>query len=84
MLGLSEEELREHEENVHRLGNLTLAAKGWNRRLGSKPFREKRRKYKKSLLRVQMELTSYENWGKKQIAEREKELVKFAFERWKI
>jgi len=69
---------------VNKLGNLTLATKGWNRSIGNKPFSEKREKYKDSNLRVQRELASYETWGRKQIEEREDKIVKFALSRWSI
>jgi len=82
LLGLSDEEKEEHEECVDKLGNLTLATKGWNRSMGNKPFSEKREKYKDSSLRVQRELASYETWGRKQIEEREDKIVKFALSRW--
>ena len=84
LLGLSDEEKKEHEECVNKLGNLTLATKGWNRSIGNKPFSEKREKYKDSNLRVQRELASYETWGRKQIEEREDKIVKFALSRWSI
>ena len=84
LLGLSDEERKEHEECVNKLGNLTLATKGWNRSMGNKPFNEKREKYKDSSLRVQRELASYETWGRKQIEERENKIVKFALSRWSV
>lgn len=82
-LGLNQEELREHEANLNRLGNLTLAAKGWNASIGNNSFNEKRKEYGKSVLRVQIELLAYQKWGKAQIDDRESELVKFALEKWR-
>lgn len=84
LLGLSKEELEEHEQCVNRLGNLTLAAKGWNIRMGKKPFDKKCKKYGKSILRVQIELTSHKEWGKKQIDQREKELTQFTLGEWRV
>ena len=36
------EEAAEHRQNVHRLGNLTIAAQAWNKSMGNKTFQEKR------------------------------------------
>ena len=83
-LGLSEEESKEHEEYVDKLGNLTLAAKGWNRRMSNEPFDKKCEEYKKSRLKIQWKLTFYKKWGRKQIEEREEKLVSFALKQWKI
>ena len=82
MLQLTEEEQKQHEEYVNKLGNLTLAAKGWNKSMGNKPFDIKREKYKNSLFRVQKELAHYNMWGKKQIEKREMDIIKFALKRW--
>lgn len=83
-LGLSDDELAEHEKSVDKLGNLTLASKGWNRRLSNAPFSRKCEEYTKSGLKVQRVLPSYGHWGKKQIEERENKIVTFSLERWKI
>ena len=40
--GLDQDEAAAHEEIVHRLGNLTLASKEWNRTMGNRAFHEKR------------------------------------------
>jgi len=82
-LGLENGELKDHEQNVDKLGNLTLAAKGWNRRLGNEPFSKKCEEYKKSGFKIQRILPFYGEWGKKQIKEREEKLVNFAMKRWK-
>jgi len=83
-LSLSDEELTEHEQSVDKLGNLTLASKGWNRRLSNSPFDMKCKEYKKSGLKVQRILPSYGGWGKNQIGERENKLLTFSLKRWKI
>ncbi len=85
---MTDEEKAKHEENVHRLGNLTIT--GWNQRLSNKEFWNsekftgKRKYYRKSNLRVQRELADHGSWGLKQIGQREKELVAFACARWKL
>lgn len=73
-----------HSENVDKLGNLTLAAKGWNESMGNKHFDEKRSKYGNSLFRVQKELVDYPSWGKTSINNREQVLLNFAATKWKI
>ena len=73
-----------HEQNVHRLGNLTLASKSWNASMGNKPFVEKKRKYGDSSLRVQRDLTNWSRWSVKAIREREDAIVEFALNRWKV
>jgi len=83
----SEEEKEKHKEYVHKLGNLTIT--GWNQTLSNKDFwneeefNVKRSIYEKSNLRVQRELVKYDKWDIEEISKREKELVKFALERWK-
>lgn len=78
-----------HDNNVHRLGNLTIT--GWDPGplgnkdfLDSEEFKGKRSYYKMSTLRVQRELAGCDEWGIPQIEEREKELVAFASERWPL
>lgn len=83
-LGLNEEELKEHEQCVDRLGNLTLASKGWNKRMSNKSFDKKCEEYKNSGFKIQRILQSYTAWGKKQIRQREEKLVNFALRHWKI
>jgi len=83
-LNLNEEELRDHEEYVHSLGNLALASKNWNRSMGNKPFNKKCERYKTSGIKMQRKLVEYKKWGKEQIIKRGNEIINFALERWKI
>lgn len=71
-----------HEEQKHRLGNLTVASKPWNAGWGKKSFAKKRDEYVTSSLRVQRELCANHDWGKKQVVNRTKALTSFALERW--
>ena len=80
--GLGQEEVAAHEEIVHRLGNLTLASKNWNRRMGNRPFDEKKTYYCESVLRVQRDLTTWEEWNEASIRERGSRIINFAMERW--
>lgn len=88
---LSEEEASEHQRNVHKLGNLTIASKSWNSSMGSKPFSEKRYSagpsqpcYANSSLWVQKELAEKSIWNSETVREREDRLVNFALQRWNI
>lgn len=81
-----------HQQNVHRLGNLTITA--WNASLSNKPFEEKRDgdpdsdpkipAYVESTLRIQHDLKDYGEWTPKTIREREDAIVEFALKRWKV
>ena len=93
---LGPEEAAAHEEIVHRLGNLTLASKEWNRKMGNLPFGEKRdgRRdgepdgektcYRNSSLRVQRDLAAWEKWNNASIRERGTKIIDFAMERWQV
>ena len=95
-VGLGQEEVAAHEEIVHRLGNLTLASKNWNRRMGNRSFDEKRDGqpdykpdgaktcYRESSLRVQRDLARWEKWNEASIRERGTKIIDFAMERWQI
>jgi uncharacterized protein with ParB-like and HNH nuclease domain len=79
------------DEYVHRLGNLTIASRYWNSSYGNLPFSEKKqasgnreKDYESSTLRVQRELTDYEDFSKSSITEREDTLVGFALDQWSI
>jgi len=83
-LGLTEDLEEIHEQYKDKMGNLTLASATWNRSWGNKPFATKKDQYRKSLLRVQRDLSDFLGWGKDEIEERESSMVKFASGRWKI
>jgi len=83
-LGLSEELLEVHEQYRDKLGNLTMASKSWNAEWGNQPFSFKRKGYRKSILRVQKELSDLRKWGKKQIDKREDKIIEFVLTRWGI
>ena len=81
---LGREEVAAHEEIVHRLGNLTLASKNWNRRMGNRSFDQKRNDYCQSSLRVQRDLTTWEEWNEASIRERGTKIIAFALKHWQI
>jgi len=94
--GLDEDAVAVHEKIVHRLGNLTLASKEWNRKMGNRTFDEKRdgrpggepdgKKicYRNSILRVQRDLAACDEWNEESIQERGNGIIGFALERWQI
>ena len=89
-LKMSEDEMLEHQQNVHRLGNLTITLKSWNASMGSKPFNDKQFQpegnpsYTISSLMVQKELANQCNWNAETVREREDKIVEFALQRWSV
>ena len=87
---MSEDEETEHRQNVHRLGNLTIASQSWNKSMGNKTFEEKRWQlgnapsYSNSSLLVQKELAKLPTWDVGAINDREGDILKFALQRWTI
>ena len=86
------ENLREEfEDNVHRLGNLTIASTYWNSSYGNLPFAKKKtaegereKEYQSSILRVQQVLANYEEFGRDELEAREQDIVDFALDEWSI
>lgn len=73
----------EHEDFVHKLGNLTLSSRSLNSKLGNKKYPEKKEIYTRSLWQMQRDLPKqYNHWNKSNIEKREQELANFTFERW--
>ncbi|MYD42186.1 MAG: DUF262 domain-containing protein [Acidimicrobiia bacterium] len=84
------EEETEHRQNVHRLGNLTIASQSWNKSMGNKTFQEKQHQpganpsYSNSNLRVQRDLARLPSWNVQAINDREADIVSFALQRWSL
>jgi uncharacterized protein with ParB-like and HNH nuclease domain len=72
------------EEWKHRLGNMTILAKEYNRKSANKFFANKKKIYLKSTLPINDELKSYEEFGPKQIEERQQKMAEIALDIWKI
>ena len=87
---MSADEALEHQQNVHRLGNLTIASESWNKSMGSKPFEDKRQQpegkpsYSNSSLMVQRQLATNTSWCAAAIGNREDRIVEFALQRWSV
>ncbi|MYA05515.1 MAG: DUF262 domain-containing protein [Caldilineaceae bacterium SB0664_bin_22] len=80
----------QHQENVHRLGNLTIAHQAWNKSMGNRTFQDKQFQpdgapsYSNSILLVQKELAELSSWDVDAIETRESDIVAFALQRWTI
>lgn len=82
---------KEFDKYVGALGNLTLISKSWNPSFGNKPFKEKKnckkeekKCYKKSVIKVQQVLSEFDDFTKDELLSREKDIIDFALNRWKI
>ena len=79
-----------HGQNIHKLGNLTIASKSWNSSIGNKPFTEKKFQsgnapsYTNSSLWVQRELAKQNKWDAATIKKREDKIVEFSLRRWSV
>ena len=79
-----------HKQNVHRLGNLTIASESWNKSMGNRPFEEKKWQpngapsYSNSSLLVQKELAELSTWDVAAINNREAKILDFALQRWSV
>lgn len=66
----------EYEYNLHRLGNLTLAASSDNSRMSNSPFEYKRDVLRSTAhLKMNIEIIEKEEWGVKEINERTVQLI---------
>ena len=87
-MGILEESV--HQQNVHRLGNLTIAHQWWNKSMGNRTFQDKRFQpdgapsYSNSILLVQKELSELPSWDVDAIGARETDIVTFALQRWAV
>ena len=71
---------KSHEENLNRLGNLTLTTGPENSKLSNKGFDEKKLIFKESDWKINQLVSHCNDWNEKQIEKRSKELFKFAME----
>ncbi|WP_368901807.1 DUF262 domain-containing protein [Oceanobacillus oncorhynchi] len=73
-----------HDEYLWRLGNLTLLGEEYNREILNKPFKDKLEVYKKSSIKITIDLTKYKVWEKEQIEDRQNELADLATKVWVV
>jgi len=74
----------ELEKWVHRLGNMTILYKEYNRKIANKFFTEKKEMYMKSTLPINDDLKKYEQFGPNEIVKRQEKFAEIAKEIWKI
>jgi uncharacterized protein with ParB-like and HNH nuclease domain len=74
----------ELEKWVHKLGNMTILLKEYNRKIANKFFTKKKEMYVKSTLPINQELKVYEQFGPNEIIKRQEKMVEIAKEIWKI
>lgn len=71
-----------HSEYLWRLGNLTLLGANFNKRNSNKKFSEKKKCYSESDINLTKKLLQYDDWGIKQIQQRQEELTTIALAIW--
>jgi uncharacterized protein with ParB-like and HNH nuclease domain len=74
----------ELEKWVHRLGNMTILCKEYNRKIANKFFTKKKEMYMKSTLPINDDLKEYEEFGQNEIIKRQEKMAKIAKEIWKL
>lgn len=72
-----------HEKYLWRLGNLALLDENLNKKISNQSFKEKKKRYKNSMIYPNQELTTYTKWTALEIEDRQKKLAKLALEIWK-
>lgn len=73
-----------HENNLWKLGNLTLLGEEFNRKITNKVFNEKKKVYENSQINITKELCGYEDWNEDSIKKRQLDLAMIANEIWKL
>lgn len=82
-LDLSNEELRDHEKNKHRLGNLALMVRPWNVSEANNSYQRKREQYRASKIRMLNRIANqHDEWGVEQIDSREEWMVDTIIDHW--
>jgi len=81
----NENEIRHlHEENLNRIGNLTIIKGEWNISMSNRLFTEKKEEYRKSEFKITNELSKYDKWTFEEIDERSKQLAEEACKIWRL
>lgn len=78
-----EEIIALHEENLNKIGNLTIIKGDWNKIISNKLFDKKKEEYKKSEFQITKTLTSYSKWTFDEIKNRTEELAEKALNQWR-
>jgi len=81
---LDEDQEDIHKDIVNKIGNLTIAPDGWNKKWQNSSFEEKVPDYEKSILRMQRNLSRYKEWDASSIELRNDLLKEFCLDRWNV
>lgn len=73
----------EHEQNLNKLGNLTLLGDEYNKECTNSTFDVKKEIYKQSNIDITKNLLIYEDWGAYEIKERQEDLTDKAVKIWR-
>lgn len=76
------DDINQHKEWLHTLGNLTLLDSKGNRHLSNKSFEEKRGLFDKDAIPLNNGISKKRQWGIKEIKERGRKLAKIATRIW--
>ncbi len=76
--------IQDHETFVSRIGNLVLLKSGFNSKLSSKGFNDKKPVLAESDLKLTKMAAKYEQWEKDQIEDRQRQLAQIAVKTWPI
>lgn len=71
-----------HEDFVHKLGNLTLLGSEFNRKISNSLFDKKKEMYQKSEIKITRDLMNYHQWGSEEIEHRQKHFTNLALTIW--
>ena len=82
--GVPDELIEIYEELVDVLGNLAILAGRINPAESNKPYIAKRPTYRKSSLKLLYEITNNDQWGEEEIRGRQRKLVQFILNHWRI
>lgn len=72
----------DHNENLWKLGNLTLLGEEYNKKISNKAFSEKKKMYKESEIHITKQLVNYPTWNIETIKQRQDELTTDALKVW--
>jgi len=71
-----------HEDFVHKIGNLTLLGSEFNRKISNSLFDTKKKMYEQSEIKITKDLLIYSEWGTEEINNRQKLLTDYALTIW--
>lgn len=72
-----------HQENLHKIGNLTIIKGEWNISMSNRLFEDKKKDYEKSEFLITNDLKNYDKWTFEEIQRRCEKLARLAVEIWK-